>query len=451
MSDNVTLNEDQNVKLKRTAGFWSLVFFGIVFMQPTSGLVYVGYTQIVSSGHSALTFLAGAIVVFFTCLSYAKMVEIYPNAGSAYTYTSKGLNSKVGFLVGWVMLLDYVLNPMLIFAIAALYLNRFVPAIPVFVWVLIFAVAVWAVNIVGLQIAKIFNFGAAIFQLLLAVAFAVLSTIYLLNNDHISVSEAIYNPDTFNFLGVLGGATIVILLFLGFDGISTVAEESTTSPKMVGNAIKTAVIIQAVILIILTIFASMLLPKFDQIENVDTIVYDLYTLVGGEVFNAIVLIVTQVLAILATNTIVMSGSRLLYAMGRDGVLPKKVFGYLSPQFQTPTRSIAAVIIVSVIGAYTIDWTHISEIVAFGAMVGFACVNITVIKVFFFDRKERKIFSNMIFPILGLAFVLVVMIGSSTMCKIVGGGWLVVGLVYLLVRYKSSETFRDAVNKGLDIE
>lgn len=448
MPDNTLNTPQEEVKLKRSIGFWSLVFFGIVFMQPTSGLTLLGYTQYVSQGHSVMTFLIGTVVVFFTCMSYAKMVEVYPNAGSAYTYTARGLNSKIGFLVGWVMLLDYVLNPMLIYAIAGLYLNRFVPSIPVFVWVILIAVAVWAVNIIGLEVAKLFNLGAAVFQLLLAAVFVILSTIYLTKSGSVSPSYVIFRPDEFDLGGVIGATTIVVLTFLGFDGISTVTEESTVPPKTVGKAIKTAVLIQALFLIVLAFFGSMLQPDYTKIEHIDTIVYDLYLAVGGPVFNTAALLIGQFLAIMATNTIVLSGSRLLYAMGRDGVVPRNVFGYLSPKYQTPTRGITVITIVCIIGALAIGWADLAQLVAFGAMIGFACVNITVVKVFFIDRKEHKIFSNLIFPILGLLFVLLVMFASPAICKIVGGGWLLIGIIYLVIRYKSSQEFRDAVNKGL---
>lgn len=448
---DVTVSSGSEIQLKRVAGFWSLVFFGIVFMNPTGALAMLGYTQIVSQGHSLLVFLTGTIVVFFTCKSYTKMVRVFPNSGSAYTYTSKGLNSKVGFLVGWTMLLSYVLIPMFIFTLTSLYLNRVFPFFSSAVWMIIITAAVLAVSIIGLKLSDILNTCATFIQFAVAIVFAALATVYLVSHGTaLGYSAVVFNPPTFTLTGMLMASTLAVLSFLGFDGITTITEESTIPPEKVAKAIVVAVLLQGIILCGLAYISSLLFPDYLKISNPDTISYDLQTLVGGPTYNFVVIMVTQFLTLMATSTAVTAASRLLYAMGRDGVIPKRVFGHLGKKYSTPTWNVIIIIVLCLIGGLIFEWSLIASLVSFGAMFGFACVNLAVIRHFFFVKKERKIFGNLILPFVGFALILYVMLSTATICKIVGFSWLACGIVYLAIRWSCSEKFRETIDRGMDV-
>lgn len=439
------LSEDKMPELKRTVGFWSMVFFGLVFMNPASALTYFGYTQVGSQGHAVISFILGSIVIGFTCLSYSKMVKEFPSAGSAYTYSSIGLGNKVGFLVGWAMILDYVLIPMFIFVISGLYFNRMYGIFPSVVWSVLCALVVWVINVVGLKVADIFNVVGAVMQVAFAAVFAILSGIYLTKHGISGESvNVLYHPGEFNINHIVSSSTLAILSFLGFDAISTISEESKISPQMIGRSMKLSVLIQAILLCGLVYVCANLFPDYTKIANPDTIGYDLYQLVGGTSFTIVVNSITTFLGLIGASTAVTAASRLLYSMGRDNVLPKKQFGSLNKKYNTPVFCITLIIIVSIIGGMLFDWSTIASVVSFGAIVGFICVNLSVILHFFIHKKEKKYLTNLILPICGVISLLYVLVNTSVICKIIGAIWMLCGVLYLFIGHSYSDEFRKAI-------
>lgn len=439
-------SEDKVPELKKTVGFWGMVFFGLVFMNPASAITYFGYTQVGSQGHAVISFILGSIVVVFTCLSYSKMVKEFPSSGSAYTYSSIGLGNKVGFLVGWAMILDYVLIPMFIFVISGLYLNRMYGIFPSVMWSVLCAMAVWVINVVGLKVADAFNVIGAVMQVAFAALFAILSGIYLTKHGISGESvNVLYHPGDFYINNIVSSSTLAILSFLGFDAISTISEESKISPQMIGRSMKLSVLLQALLLCGLVYVCACLFPDYTKIANPDTIGYDLYQLVGGTSFTVAVNSITTFLGLIGASTAVTAASRLLYSMGRDNMLPKRQFGSLSKKYNTPVFCINLIIIVCIIGGILFDWSTIASVVSFGAMIGFICVNLSVITHFFIYKKEKKYVANLIFPACGAASLLYVLIQTSVICKVIGAIWMLCGILYLFISHSYSDEFRKAIN------
>ena len=443
---------NSEIKLKRTMGFWGLVFFGVVFMNPTAVLSFFGQAQIISMGHTTMVFMIGATAVILTALSYSKMVHAYPHAGSAYTYTSKGINPKLGFLVGWTMLLDYVLTPMFILTLMGLYLNRVFPVIPFYVWILITAGVALSINIIGLVIGKIFNVAAMAIQMGIVLSFSILAGIFIVNSGgETNFGKVILNPDTFSLAPTLTVATLAVLAFLGFDGMSTLAEESRIEAKIVGRAIITAVLVQATCLVGMAFLCSCVFPDYTTIKYPDTMAYDLFSEVGGSTFNLVVVTSQQFLNFMSMVASTTAASRLLFAMGRANVIPRPLFGHLSPRFRTPVYCSIFIMVLCLIGSVLISWEIIAEVVAFGAMFGFACVNLAVINKLFWKEKQGKPFRNLIMPLVGFIFVGFVMVNASMACKTIGSIWLICGIIYLVIRYSKSKSFKEAIDSGLEIE
>jgi amino acid transporter len=448
-NNNGTLNSGKEVTLKRTMGFWSLVLFGVVFMGPSIILTIFGYEQTTTRGHTVITMAFASVVALISCLSYAKMVEVFPRAGSSYTYTTKSINPKLGFMAGWVMLIDYVIAPMFMLCIVALYMNRMYPFLPWQAWLLIVGAVVMVMNILGLKAAKAFNISAGLVQVGLAVLLSVLGVVFVqYHGTALGYTGVIYNSETFSMSSMMVASAVAVMSFMGFDGISTIAEETTVSPKMVGRAIVVAVVIQGCCLVGVGYVCSLLMPDYTQIENPDTVAVDLYTKVGGSLFSTIALTVKQFLVIMAACNVTTAASRLLYAMGRDGVLPKKFFGYLNPKYRTPTRPIFLVIIICVVGALLCDWSLIAEVVSFGGLFGFACVNLSVVSYFWIKKNDRtNPLRHLILPLIGFATVLFTVFNASIPCKILGVSWTAIGVIYLLISYKKSKKFKDAIDSG----
>src|SRR6202171_4859540 len=99
--------------LSRTLGLWDLVFIGIILVQPTAPMPLFGVVQNAAGGHAVTTILIAMVAMLFTAISYGRMARAYPSAGSAYTYVGQEVHSALGYVTGWSMLMDYVLNPVI--------------------------------------------------------------------------------------------------------------------------------------------------------------------------------------------------------------------------------------------------------------------------------------------------------------------------------------------------
>lgn len=443
-----TLNGE--VKLERHYGFLSLVFFGLVFMGPSIILTIFGVEQITTNGHITIAMALATAIAIISCLSYAKMVEVFPNAGSSYTFTTKGVNPKLGFMAGWAMLVDYCVSPMFMFAVCGRYFSRLYPVFSWQVWVLIVAAIVLIMNILGLKASKVFNLGAGILQLGMALLLSILGVVYLSSNGSPEpISTVLFDADDFTSMGLFAGMAIAFMSFLGFDGITTLAEESTVSPKKMGNAIVVSVLLQGLCLTGVGFVCAMMMPGESYIANPDTVGVDLFnTVQSSTLFTNIIMTIKQCLVIMAAVNITTSASRLMYAMGRQGVLPNAVFGKLNPKTHTPVINILICVGLYMAGSLFFDWVTLSEVVSFGGLFGFTCVNIAVINYFWIQGNDRKhVFRSLILPIIAICANVFAICFASTPCKVIGIIWTIIGIIYLFVRYKTSPKFREAIDTG----
>lgn len=447
--NNVKLANDG--KLQRVMGVGDLVLYGLVFMYPLAAFNYLGFQQTSSNGHATLVYLGGGLIVLFTALSYARWVESYPNTGSAYFFTCQGIGNRCGFMVGWVMMLDYILTPLFVLIMIGEYMAVNFPVLPYGVWMFLFAVGVFLINYFGLKLSKIFDISMLAIILIIAGSVSVL-TVILLHSQGLSFwnPQVIYNAETFDFGKVSMAAALVVLSFLGFDAITALSEESKCNAKGVSKAIIVAVILQAALLSFLAYVGSCVFPDPAMIKNPDTVAYELYTAVGGEKFNFVMNLLSTFGLMACATSAATGATRILYAMGRDRVLPKKVFGTLNKK-GIPAGCIIVVMGISFLGACFLDYATVAEIVSFGALFGFIFVNLGCINNFWIKQKEKRVFRNLLFPIIGFAGAAFVMITTSPICKIVGCIWVLIGIIYLIIGWKTSNNFKEAITKGMDIE
>ena len=229
-----------NLKLKRVLTLKYLVAFGLAYLAPTVVFNYYGIITELTGGMMALAYTITTVVMFFTAYSYTRMVKAFPIAGSAYTYVQRSVNPHVGFMTGWVLLLDYLLLPMVCYLLFGIYMNEFVPELPIWIWVLSALVISGAVNIIGVRTAGVINTVIISAQLLFTLAFIIICIRYVMNgggSGSILVSTAIFNPETLDFKNLMWGASILAVSFLGFDAVSTMAEETKDPGKTISKAI----------------------------------------------------------------------------------------------------------------------------------------------------------------------------------------------------------------------
>ena len=419
-------------RLQRTLSLGSVVLFGIAYMTPIIVLGTFGILAQSTGGMVPAAYLAALVAMFFTAMSYGRMASAFPVAGSAYTYVRKAISPKLGFIAGWAVLLDYLFLPMAIWLIGAAYLHSAFPAVPQWIWVLAFIGITSLINIVGLKLANGVNALLMLIQALVLIAFVVLCVHYI-GGD---ASKPLWTIEPF-FNGqmqmplIMSGAAIACYSFLGFDAVSTLTEETRDPRRTIPRAIMLITLIGGLIFVGVSYFVQIAHPSF-QFADVDSAAYEIARNIGGDLFVSIFMIGLIVGQFASGLSAQASGSRLLFAMGRDGVLPKSFFGTLHAKYGTPVNSILLCAVVALL-ALKLDVTTSTSFINFGAFLAFTLVNLSVIFHYWIGGKNRglrEVVLFLVFPTIGLLADLWLMISLDHLAIYLGLTWLVIGCIYL---------------------
>jgi putrescine importer len=421
-------------RLQRTLSLGSVVLFGIAYMTPIIVLGTFGILAQATEGMVPAAYLAALVAMFFTAMSYGRMTAAFPVAGSAYSYVRKAISPKLGFIAGWAVLLDYLFLPMAIWLIGAAYLASAFPSIPQWLWVLAFIGITSAINIVGLKLANGINALLMLVQFLVLIAFVALCVHYIGGDASTPLwsIEPFFNGDLQMPL-IMSGAAIACYSFLGFDAVSTLTEETRDPRRTIPRAIMLISLIGGLIFVGVSYFVQRAHPSF-HFDSVDSAAYEIARNIGGDLFVSIFLIgliVGQFASGLAAQA---SGSRLLFAMGRDGVLPKAFFGSLHARFGTPVNSILLCAAVALL-ALKLDVTTSTSFINFGAFLAFSLVNLSVIFHYWIGGEKkglREFVLFLLFPFIGLVADVWLMVSLDHLAVYLGLSWLAIGVVYLAV-------------------
>ncbi|MHC8383415.1 APC family permease [Pseudomonas sp. LB3P14] len=420
--------------LQRTLSLGSVVLFGIAYMTPIIVLGTFGILAQSTAGMVPAAYLAALVAMFFTAMSYGRMASAFPVAGSAYSYVRKAISPKLGFIAGWAVLLDYLFLPMAIWLIGAAYLNSAFPAVPQWIWVLAFIGITSAINIVGLKLANGINALLMLVQFLVLIAFVALCVHYVGGDASTPLwsVKPFFNGDMQMPL-IMSGAAIACYSFLGFDAVSTLTEETRDPRRTIPRAIMLITLIGGLIFVGVSYFVQIAHPSF-QFDSVDSAAYEIARNIGGDLFVSIFLIGLIVGQFASGLSAQASGSRLLFAMGRDGVLPKSFFGTLHERFGTPVNSILLCAVVALL-ALKLDVTTSTSFINFGAFLAFSLVNLSVIFHYWIGGENkglREFVLFLLFPFIGLVADLWLMVSLDHLAIYLGLSWLAIGVVYLAV-------------------
>ncbi|KHO28157.1 Putrescine importer PuuP [Mycolicibacterium setense] len=419
-------------RLRRALGLPSLVLFGLVYMVPLTVFTTYGIVTQTTGGRLSVAYLVTLAAMVFTARSYARMAVAYPVAGSAYTYTQKSFGAPAGFLAGWSLLLDYLFLPMINYLVVGIYLHAALPAIPAWVFVVLSIVGVTLLNIVGIVSVARANVVIIAVQAIFIVVFLILASSKVFSLGSVDVMAPIYGDgSTTGFSPVLAGAAILCLSFLGFDAVSTLSEEAKDPKRSVPQAIMIATVAAGLIFVVLSYLGQLVFPS-NQFGDVESGSLDLMMSAGGQFLQSFFTAAYVAGALGSAIASQASVARILYAMGRDGILPRAIFGYVSPRFATPVYAILAVSAVSLL-AIVISLTTLASVISFGALVAFSVVNLSVIKHYFVDRQERdgaRVVTNLVLPLIGFLLTVWLWTSLSGLTLIIGLCWLAVGFVWL---------------------
>lgn len=422
--------------LKRILSRGDLVLYGLVILTPTAPYPVYGLVQQQTNGHAALAYLVAMTAMLFTAASYGKMSGAFPAAGSTYTYARRALNEHVGFLAGWAMILDYLLIPLVSIIYAALTAQRLIPKIPYNAWAVGFTIALTAVNIPGIRVTA--RAGGVLMAIMTtcALVFVVLAGHYITTRHGLGALfdlTAVFHRETFALRPLMLGAGVAALSYIGFDAISTLAEDTLKPEKDIAFATVLVCVLQTIICFVTVYLAAIVWPDYKSFPEAETVILDIGRRIGGRWMFGSLTFVLLVAGLASALTGQAGASRLLYGMGRDGVISQRVFAHINTRFSTPTRGIYLMSLLSILGVIFLRFEIAVELLNFGAFAGFILVNLSVIRYFYFQLHHRtggQFFTNLVFPALGTLVCLYLWMSLSTKAKVAGFIWLAAGAIYL---------------------
>lgn len=423
-------------ELQRALTFRDLLVYGMVFMVPISPFGVFGFVYKDAKGMVPLAYLVGLVGMFFTAMSYASMSRAFPVAGSVYTYVGRGLHEVAGFFAGWLILLDYILVPALLYIFSAVALRPLLPGVPEWVWLAGFVGFNAAVNLRGVHLTARVNLGILALEIAALALFVVIGLLALHRGAGAGALtlKPVYDPAVFSMATIAGATSIAVLSFLGFDGISTLAEESLGGEGSVARATLASLLVVGVLFILQTWIAADL-AQGTRLSSPETAFYEIAGRAGGAPLRLLI-IGTNILATGIANALVAQAavSRILYAMARDGRLPA-VLARVHPRYRTPYVSTILVAGIS-LGVGVLAANHLDDltrIVNLGALCGFLLLHVAVIHHFVIRGRSRAWLTHLAMPLAGLAVIGYVLYQMDSAAKIMGAAWLALGLVYFAVQ------------------
>ncbi|MEO3868539.1 APC family permease [Nonomuraea sp. B12E4] len=429
-------------ELRRGVGLTDLVSYGLVLMVPIAPFAIFGLVYSRSGGMPVLAYLVGMVVLLFTAASYAQMIKAFPLSGSVYNYAGRGIAPPVGFLTGWMILLDYVLAPSLLYLVASLAMHSSLPQVPVWAWLVAFVLINMVINLRGIRVTVKLTRALITGELIVLAAFLGVGGWALLQGQGRGFSlTPLFDPETFSWPVVFAAVSVAVLSFLGFDGISMLVEESTGGSAQVGRAMRVALVLAGVLFVAQVWVAALLVPDPAGLlaEDSGTAFYDVAAVAGGEWLRHVTTTATALSWGLA-NTLVaqVAVSRLLYAMARDRQLPS-FLAKVSVRHSVPANAIVLVSLLSV-GAGL--WTStradgvdlLTSLVNMGAMVAFVMLHASVIVHYSLRLGSDDMWSHLIAPLIGMGVLVFVVINANLLAQVAGLIWLGLGALVLTGLY-----------------
>lgn len=439
-------------QLKRALGLSALIIYGIVLIQPTAPMPLFGAAAVAGGGHVVTAILIGMVAMLFTAISYGRMANAYPNAGSAYAYVSREIHPALGYFVGWSIIFDYIMNPIVcVIWIAGAAMN-FLPQISnhgaatflTCVFIALFTGLFTVMNLRGIEASARTNMLITVGLCVVIVLFMAAAVSYLFHHPPGGLADytrPFYDPQTFSYSTVWHGASMAVLTYIGFDGISTLTEEAHNPRRNILLATVLVCPITGVLASVQVYFAQLVWPdtNFPDQDNA-------FSYVAGKA-GGYWLFMTVNAALLVASIGSGAGAhlgagRLLYSMGRDNAIPRKFFGTINPDTQIPRNNIILIGVIMLIAALSMkaiqEFKHVDAygfgclLLNFGALLAFMGVNVSAF-LHYFVRSERKSFWNFVSPVAGFLVCAVLWCSLGKWAIIVGFCWLATGLMYGALR------------------
>ena len=437
-------SDSPEVTLKRTLRLRDLVVYGIILVQPTGPMPVFGVIYDQARGHVVTAILIALIAMLLTAVSYGYMAHAYPAGGSAFTYVGRQLHPSLGYLTGWCMAMDYILNPLICTIWAAKATANFIPATgllpaaPLVPWIVFFAVLFTACNLLGVESSARLNamMTAALCIVIVIVVAAFLRYLHALHSGSAAFYlSPFYDPSRFSRPALLRGTSIAVLTYIGFDGISTLADEARKPATDMPRAIVTTCLLTGVLATVLTYLAQLVWPLGKIFPDLDTAYVFVAARAGGPVMFALVngaLLLATIGSGMAAH---LGAARLLYAMGQDGALPRRFFGAVHPASRVPRNNVLLIGTIVLLGALTLSYEKGAELLNYGALIAFMGVNLASASLAL--KAEQRGWFAAVTGMLGFAVCLFLWASLGRLALTAGTIWAAFGVMLYLARRGAS--------------
>ncbi|EEG83726.1 amino acid permease [Proteus penneri ATCC 35198] len=320
--------------------------------------------------------------------------------------------------------------------LAKIYLQAIFPGVEPWIFVFGLVALMTFFNLRGINVVANLNTAIVIVQVAVMVVFVGLLIHGVYNGEGVGelwTFRPFASVDA-ELIPMITGATILCFSFLGFDGISTLSEETPNAGNVIPKAIFLTALIGGIIFIAVSYFLQLYFPDISRFKNPEESQPEIMLYVAGALFQSIILVFSCV-TVLASGMAAHAGvARLLYVMGRDGVFPEKTFGYVHPKWRTPAFNVLLVGFLA-LGAVFFDLVTATALINFGALVAFTFVNLSVISQFYIrERRNKGLMDHinyLILPLIGAATMGVLWINLEPGSMELGLVWGAIGILYMV--------------------
>jgi putrescine importer len=425
--------------LRRSLRFRDLVLYGIILIQPTAPMPSFGVIYKDAHGHVVTAILLAMIAMLFTSISYGRMARVHPHGGSAFLYVGKEIHPVLGYMTGWCLVMDYVLNPLICTIWCSRAAMNFLPGVPYAAFAVLFAVFFTVLNCNGVETSARINAGMAAALGLIIVLILVAFGRWMLHLHHPGTAfflNPFYDKSTFTMSGLFRGTSIAVLTYTGFDGISTLTDEAKDPARSVPRAIVLTCLITGILASIEVYVAQLVWPHGMAFPDLDTA----YVYVSGRMGGVALFVIVNCALMLASIGSGMAGqlgaARLLYAMGEDGALPRRFFGSVDRRNHIPRNNVLLIGAVCLLGALSFSYELGTELLNYGALFAFMGVNVSSMVRGWRDGGRSQWFP-MLLSLGGFVTCLVLWVNLGTLARVVGTAWAGAGVFLWLVRRRST--------------
>ena len=417
-------------RLRRALTLWDLILYGMIVLQPVAPMSAFGALSDRGRGHVVTAILVAMVAMLFTAISYGRMARAYPSAGSAFTYVAQEIHPAAGYVTGWGMVMDYIVNPLICVIWCAGQAHEFAPAIPDWGWKIIFAVAFTLLNLRGIKTSARVNAGLTAGMSAVVIVIFVSAVRYIFGHPHTDphfFTRPFYDPQTFTLGNLFGCTSIAVLSYIGFDGISTLSEEAENPRRNIMLATVLTCVVIGILSAAEVYVAQLVWPATEPFPNPDTAYVWAAARMWGPLFTIVG--VTLVVANFGSGMGAHIGAaRLLYGMGRSNALPRSFFGAIDPRHQVPRNNVIFVGVLALIGSFFLTFGRGIELLNFGALIAFMGVNAAAFVRYFLHAEEKKVW-NFIPPVLGFLICFALWLSLSRPAQILGGLWMIAGIIF----------------------